>query len=376
MEKRDSILNRLNCGIVTIIIYLPFVFHWLGIHNVFSSPLSIAIILIILTFMFLCNFNAVLNKVDVVAILLLVSMLFLNGLTYRSWGVIFTCCNITILSILFNNIQFKKKQLRNIHLLIVILLGIFLLTLKIEPLYKTYTVHTYRDIEININTFGFLVLAIYFHFLLFLEKTSSGKGVKCFLFIVATILAIYYIDMSSCRSALLAMGLFFVFTFFKNWVMERYKRWLLIFIIIAIIFPFFYLGYIEIFEDAVFAGKSMASRGVVWKSAWMAIKLFPITGSGTIFAMLSNSGQYTDSAHNVFWGLWKTVGIISMLIFAYYLYQGRNIRNVTYNNRTAKKMFLSCMSVCVFETLLNDSNLFIFYMTLLLTEKEEAEENQ
>ena len=98
-------------------------------------------------------------------------------------------------------------------------------------------------------------------------------------------------------------------------------------------------------------------------------------GSGTIFGMTSSSGgTLTDSAHNVFWGLWKTVGVVPLIVFVYCICKGKNIGKVTKVNKIEKKMFLACIVISAFETVFNDSNLYIFFISLLLTQKEAEEE--
>ena len=62
-----------------------------------------------------------------------------------------------------------------------------------------------------------------------------------------------------------------------------------------------------------------------------------------------------------------------MIIFALRLSKGRNVIDVTKSNVMKKKMFLSCIFLCIFETLLNDSDTYMFFMMLLLTQKEDEE---
>ena len=375
MDGESIKLHKINCIIINLIICIPFAFYWLRIHEFFSSPLSIAIISILLTFMFLLNFRKIVDRPTLIMLMCSVGMLALNGFLYNGWGCVFTCYNITILSAIFYNIQFSKSQLKRFHLLIVVLLFIFLLSLEVKPHYKTYTVTGIDDFKLNLNGFGLLILACFFHFFLCICKMDINDIIKALLYIVSVLCVTYFVIISGSRTAIITLGVFFVLLLFKNWKMKNYKTILWCFIVFAIILPFLYLGYIELYESVEFAGKALNTRELVWKSTWILIKHFPIMGSGTIFGMTSSSGgTLTDSAHNVFWGLWKTVGVVPLIVFVYCICKGKNIGKVTKVNKIEKKMFLACIVISAFETVFNDSNLYIFFISLLLTQKEAEEE--
>lgn len=363
--------NKINYHIILCIIILPFAFNWIGYHTFLSSPLCISITSVLLTISLLLTLQKGMHVNDVILTWTLIGMLWITATMYNSLGTVFTCYNIFMLSFLLNNIQFKKEQLRTIHLLIVVLLGVFIATLDFTPLYGTYTVSQMNGEEININSFGILILAFYYHFLILLNNIFK-KGMKYFLFLCVTPLAIYLIEISGCRSAYLALIAFLILYLNKNFKMERYSKVLFIVVLIAIVFPFVYLKFADKLVGLDFGGKSLLTRQYVWESAIQLIKQYPIFGSGTIYNMqMSAERLYTSSAHNVFLGLWKTVGFFPMIIFALRLNKGKNMRVISQPNVIKKKMFLSCIILCIFETLLNDSDTYIFFMTLLLTERDE-----
>lgn len=365
--------NKINYRIIICIIILPFVLNWIGYHTFLSSPLCIAITAILLTIGFLISWNKGLHVNDVLATLMLIGMLWINATMYNSLGAVLTCYNIYILAFMLNNSRFTKLQVRRIHLLIVILLGIFIATLDFEPLYSTYQVFQRNGEKININSFGILVLAFYYHFLILLNNVFK-KGLRNLLFLCVTPLTIFLIEMSGCRSAYLALVVFLILYLLKNFKMVRYKKLLSLIVFIAIIFPFIYLQIADTLTGLEFGGKSLLTRKYVWESAIELIKQHPILGSGTIQSMKMAEGNlYTSSAHNVFLGLWKCVGLLPMIIFALRLSKGRNVIDVTKSNVMKKKMFLSCIFLCIFETLLNDSDTYMFFMMLLLTQKEDEE---
>ena len=362
--------NKINYRIITCIIILPFVLNWIGYHTFLSSPLCISITSVLLTVGLLLNLQKG-TYIDLVLTLTLIGALWVTAVMNHSLGTVFTCYNIFLLSYLLNNIQFKREQLRKIHLLIVVLLGIFMVTLDFSPNYESYRVFQMNGEEININAFGILVLAFYYHFLILLNCVFK-KGIKYFLFLCVTPLTIYLIEISGCRSAYLALIAFLALYLNKNFKMEQYNKVLFIVVLIAIVFPFIYLEIADKLAGLELGGKSLLTRQYVWESAIQLIKQYPIFGSGTIYKMQSTADElYTSSAHNVFLGLWKTVGFIPMIIFAFRLNKGKNMQFISEQNGIKKKMFLSCLFLCIFETLLNDSDTYLFFMTLLLTEMDE-----
>lgn len=363
--------NKINYHIILCIIILPFVFNWIGYHTFLSSPLCISITSVLLTISLLLTLQKGMHVNDVIATWTLIGFLWITATMYNSLGTVFTCYNIFMLAFLLNNTQFKKEQLRTIHFLVVVLLGIFIVTLDFTPFYGTYKVFQMNGEEININSFGVLILAFYYHFLLLLNNIFR-KGMRYFLFLCVTPVAIYLIEISGCRSAYLALIVFLILYLNKNFKMERYQKVLFVMVVIAIVFPLVYLKFADKLVGLDFGGKSLLTRKYVWESAIRLIKQYPVFGSGTIYNMqMSADRLYTSSAHNVFLGLWKTVGFFPMIIFAFRLNKGKNMQVISKPNAIKKKMFLSCIFLCIFETLLNDSDTYLFFMLLLLTERDE-----
>lgn len=363
--------SKASFNIIIGIIILPFILNWFGYHTFLSSPLSIAVTSVLLTICMLLNLREGMKMNDIIVTGILAIMLWITAIVNHSLGCVLTCYNIFLLSFLFNNLQFEKKKLAIIHLLIVFLLGTFILTLDFKPNYQTYNVFQKNGEEININSFGVLILAFYYHFLILLNSFFK-KGIRHFLFLCITPIAIYLIEISACRSAYLSLVVFLILYLNKNFIVNQYKKILFFVVAFAIVFPFIYLQVADKLIGIEFGGKPLLNRQVVWKSTVELIKQYPLLGSGTVHAIkMSLSNLYTDSAHNVFLGLWKTVGIIPMILFAFRLNKGKNMDVITKSNIIKKKMFLCCIVLCIFETLLNDSNTYIFFMTLLLTQKEE-----
>lgn len=130
------------------------------------------------------------------------------------------------------------------------------------------------------------------------------------------------------------------------------------------------LGNFDFFGKSLFTG-----RQDVWNEVWQTIKHSPIIGTGTKY-LIEWSGNVTDSAHNTYWGFWKTVGVIPFISFVLFMFAGKNVKFNNSKNDIAKKAFLACMIICVVETLLNDSNYnFLFLLLLLIGEDNLKEED-
>ena len=350
---------------ILLLVFIPFVFYWLGLHDLFSSPLSMSISAVLLT---VCLLRCMaLSMGGFVILCFSLCFLFANAMTYQNLGVVVAFYNLIVCLILFNSIQFKPGQVQRIRLLVMILLGSFLLSLNYDFQYDIVQVSG-KHAPINSNSLGILVLAWYYHACSFIEQGIQRRWLRRLLHLVSVVVALYWIQISACRSALFAFILFFVLCLFKRWKLQNYKKLYTIAVVISLIFPFIYLLMSDAMQGVTILGKSFDTRSIVWESTLELIKQHPILGSGTDVSIKNvGLGAVTDSAHNVFLGFWKTIGLVPCFAYVFYLLQGSNISYVSKSNILSKKMFLSCMLICSVETLLNDSNTYLFYVLLLLT---------
>ena len=369
--------NKLIYTSILIIVCIPFLFYWLGIHELFSSPLSIAITSAILSVCLFSVYRTAFNGKDLLILYVCLSFLYLNYSIYGNMGANLTLFNILALLIIFNNIAFTKKQVERIRIIIVALLFLFLITLKIKPNYNSILVYTIRGDEFNPNVFGMFILALYFQTFLYFGNKLNGKCIKFMFFTIITLLAFKYINISNSRSSLISIGIFLILYIVKIVNLRNYRKMLFCMVIMILIFPFIYLSVIKLVGNIEWLGKSIFTRRLVWQSAISLIKTHPVIGCGTKADMLAtHTGMYTTSAHNVFLGIWKTLGIVPLITLMIYLVQGKNINHVSKDNYLAKKAFLCSMLVCIFETMLNDSDIYLFFITLLMTIKENETEKK
>ncbi len=360
---------------VLIMICIPFIFYWTGVHDLFSSPLSIGITTVIIISCVIKEYNIICNSTDVFFLLINLPFLFLSVILYEGLGAILTFCNLIGFLLLFNNLRFTKKQVQCTRLAITILLLIFIMSLKIKQNYQSIIIHDVKGNLINPNTFGLLTTAIYFHTFLLIDSTIKQKPGKFIALTALTCISLKYIYLSDCRSALGSVILFLIFYTVKIVHLKNYKRMLSYIVIAALVIPIIYIQILPNIRNVELFGKSLTTRNLVWKSTIDFIKTHPILGCGTKSDILMMAREYTASAHNVFLGIWKTIGIVPMLTLMIYLQRGENIAHISAQNDTSKRAFLCSMAICIFETMLNDSDTYIFFITLLLTIQENSMED-
>mgnify|MGYP004569373195 FL=1 len=368
--------NKLIYTSVLIIVCIPFLFYWIGIQKLFSSPLSIGITSAILSVCLFSVYRTAFNGRDLLILYVCVSFLYLNNSIYGNMGANLTLFNIIALLIIFNNTTFTKKQIERIRIITAVFLFTFLITIKIEPHYDSILVYTIRGDEFNSNVFGMFILALYFQIFLYFENKLKSNFIKLMFFTTITFFAFKYINISNSRSSLISIGIFLILYIVKIVNLRNYRKMLFCMIIVILIVPFIYLSVIKYIEKIELFEKSIFTRSTVWESTINLIKSHPIIGCGTRPDIMLDSGGYTTSAHNVFLGVWKTIGIVPLITLMIYLVRGKNIKYVSKENYLAKKAFLCCMLVCIFETMLNDSDIYIFFITLLMTIRENETEKK
>ncbi len=360
--------QRLTCFLMLCILICPFVLRYIGEGVLLSSSIGISLICIFLLLCTAINFNVVIKRRDwgifIAAILLLFVSLFKNG----SLGVVITYLNMCMFFVLLNNVSFSLRQVQFIRILTIILLFVLVSSLKLRWKYGSLYVYDGYDI-VNVNTYGILLLVLYFNVVSLIGLFVKKRWVKNVAFIIATVVALYYIWQTECRSAIISI-LFLVGIMFIERV--NYKKILFLLVLAGALVPILYISSYEVLGDFQFLGKSLyTGREVVWLHTWEIIKNAPILGSGTSESLVISIGEITDSAHNIYLAFWKTVGLAPTLLFVWCLLNGRHVNEMTPHNVLSKKAFLACMVVSLVETLLNDANYNFLFMMLLM----EVDEN-
>lgn len=360
--------QRLTFFLMLCVLVCPFILRYMGVGVLLSSSLGIALICIFLLLCTAININIIVKRRDWIIFVITIVLLFLSLLKNRSFGVVITYLNMCMFLILLNNVTFTLKQVQFIRILAIVLLSTLISTFRFRWRYGVLWVYDGYD-NINLNTYGILLLVLYFNVVSLIGLIVKKKLVRDIAFVIATVVALYYIWQTECRSALISVFFLVVIIFIER---VNYKKILFLLVLAGVIVPIVYISSYEILGNFQFLGKSLyTGREVVWLHTWEIIKNSPILGSGTNESLVISIGEITDSAHNIYLAFWKTLGLAPTLLFVWCLLNGRHVDDMTPHNVLSKKAFLACMVVSLVETLLNDANYNFLFMMLLM----EVDEN-
>ncbi|MBQ4104655.1 MAG: O-antigen ligase family protein [Clostridia bacterium] len=360
--------QRLTFFLMLCVLVCPFILRYMGEGVLLSSSIGIALICIFLLLSTAINSNIVVKRRDWLIFIIAIILLLMSLLKNRSFGVVITYLNMCMFLILLNNLSFTLRQVQIIRVLTIVLLGALISTFRFRWKYGVLWVYDGYD-NINLNTYGILLLVLYFNVVSLIGLLVKKRWLRDVAFVVATVVALYYIWQTECRSAIISI-LFLVGIMFIERV--NYKKILFLLVLAGALVPIIYISSYEVLGDFQFLGKSLyTGREVVWLHTWEIIKNAPILGSGTSESLVISIGEITDSAHNIYLAFWKTVGLAPTLLFVWCLLNGRHVDEMTPHNVLSKKAFLACMVVSLVETLLNDANYNFLFMMLLM----EVDEN-
>lgn len=360
--------QRITYFLMLCVLVCPFVLRYMGEGVLLSSSIGIALICIFLLLATVINSNIVVKRRDWLIFIITIILLLMSLLKNRSFGVVITYLNMCMFLILLNNLSFTLRQVQIIRVLTIVLLGALISTFRFRWKYGILWVYDGYD-NINLNTYGILLLVLYFNVVSLIGLIVKKKLVRDIAFVIATVVALYYIWQTECRSALISVFFLVVIIFIER---VNYKKILFLLVLAGVIVPIVYISSYEILGNFQFLGKSLyTGREVVWLHTWEIIKNSPILGSGTNESLVISIGEITDSAHNIYLAFWKTLGLAPTLLFVWCLLNGRHVDDMTPHNVLSKKAFLACMVVSLVETLLNDANYNFLFMMLLM----EVDEN-
>lgn len=360
--------QRITFFLLICVLIAPFVLREMGEGVLLSSSTGIMLIAIFLFLATALNFTTAIKRRDWIIFIIAMAFLFLSLFKNGSFGVVITYLNMCMFLILLNNISFTLRQVQIVRVLTIVLMVSLISTFKFKWKYGTLFVYDGFD-NINLNTYGILLLVLYFNVVSLIGLFIKKELTRDIAFAIATLVALYYIWQSECRSAIISV-LFMVGIMFIKRV--NYRKILFLLVLAGVIVPIVYISSYEILGDFQFLGKSLyTGREVVWLHTWEIIKNAPILGTGTSESLVISIGEITDSAHNIYLAFWRTIGLAPTLLFVWCLLNGRHIDDMTPHNVLSKKAFLACMVVSLVETLLNDANYNFLFMMLLM----EVDEN-
>lgn len=347
--------------LVLFTLVLPFIMSFVGMHELLSSHISIIFVAVLLTLCWVFNFSETTSKTEFLFLIVNAIFLLLNVLFNESYGIVLNFYSYIISFLIFENLTFSVRQMKVIRISVSVCIAVLLFSFEITEAYDFLFI-TYRGNAVNTNTYGILWLALCYNLILLIDLYSESKWkILCFLVVIGW--SGKFIWESKCRTAIMALAFFCMLFIVKKW---NCKKILLMLVLIGLVFPSIYILMYEFLGDVEILGKSLFSgRQIVWLSTWEYIRNTPILGSGTANMINMGNGAFTDSAHNVYLGIWKTLGIVPLITFIIYLFKIKDYTTI------GEKAFLSCLLICVFETLLSDPNYNLIFVSLLMNRQKE-----
>ncbi len=372
IEEKSTQKRRWLFWLIALVALSPMLFKAVGLQERFSSPICI-----LFDFALLCLCYQVIGyKKEFKRFYLLfavnIASLMITLTVYGGIGVALVHLNSLLLVYLFNELEFSKAECAALHFVMWITLFGWMLLIDTSDVYFAVMWEP-NGMDVNPCTFGILSLASYYHVYRCIQLLfSAGKKRTQALHFISFVLAFYFVSLSNCRASLLALMAFGLANIFNGYIIKHYKKILLGMLFLSFLFPIAYLLLYNISGGFDFFGKNFfTGRQKLWESVFQLIGKNPIFGSGAQ-ADIAYGDIFYDEPHNLFLGLWKSIGLLPVASLIIVLLSGKNVRkNDTYS--AAKIMFLSCLIVSTVETVLNGSEYYLFFFTLLITPAENKD---
>lgn len=348
---------------ICLALFMPFILRLTGNVSFLSSHLQMLTLSFLLTVVWIINFQQIMNSRHFAILSACLIMLIVSLLVNGSYGVVVAFYNVCMCLLIFNNLSFSKRQVVFIQCSMAVLLLSLLASFSYDFQYETIWISD-KGVSINPNTYGLLWLILFFNLFFIINTFLKSKKIKFLFLILLTAVSGMNIWFSGCRSALIAVILFVCMCLIKK---IHFRNAVLLFVVVGLIVPIVYVQLSGSFANVEVLGKPLFSgRESVWKIVLQTIEKSPILGTGTNDSIEWGT-HVTDSAHNVYLGFWKALGVVPLIAYIYFLLNGKNVSHVSDANMIYKKAFLASLFVCIVETLFNDSNYNYFFLLLLLT---------
>lgn len=358
-EKINSILFYLYFCLFAISIILS---TFSSIYSRFSVEITFVVVLILA----LNNKTDILKNSKNVLLFLSIIIISLFSLIFTQGGLgsFFNLFNFICGILIFQNMKIGKKQYIFIKYLTLILYTYnLILSFSIWERYLSGS-----NNGLNPNSVGI------FLFLCFVILTTFFKSKKLILFLfIISVIGIY---MTECRSALVAIIVYFIFKNFPiiNKIIEKkLSIFLKIITIIGIIFP---IIYVSLYKNGVdftipFLQKNLyTGREYLWNIMLNALQSEQY---GYIFGLGTNYVTQIgiiNNYHNWYLGTFYAFGaIIFFLYFAYLIYNVNMLKSPN-----VKFAFLAIFVIGFFENvgLWNTTQIYIFIFFLIANYKKEG----
>lgn len=333
---------------------------------IINSDVSLILQLLVAIGLFLVNYE-LFGKFEKAAMVFGVVLIIIEIALYKDFGSSLIYLNSLMLIISFNNIALRRRHVGKIFIISSILMLLIIVSASRDGVY--YVLISGR--QFNPNMIGMLLFATLVLGISGINDNFARKEVKIISSIVLFGIVLYLQMQTAARTTLIAEILYVLVVLVRNKVKifrhEKHFKVLIVFsFLICLLVPVVYVALYNYFDGQSFMilGKNLFSgRQDVWQDAFDMIGRNPVFGVG-------NEEKFAgvfDSAHNSMLAIWKTSGVILLVIYIISFV----IAKPTLAKQVDINLFLRCaiipvIFIAAFETILTDSFLYIFALIPLI----------
>lgn len=333
---------------------------------IINSDVSLILQLLVAIGLILVNYE-LFGKFEKAAMFFGVVFIIIEIALYKDFGSSLIYLNSLMLIISFNNIALRRRHVGKIFIISSILMLLIIVSASRDGVY--YVLISGR--QFNPNMIGMLLFATLVLGISGINDNFARKEVKIISSIVLFGIVLYLQMQTAARTTLIAEILYVLVVLVRNKVKifrhEKHFKVLIVFsFLICLLVPVVYVALYNYFDGQSFMilGKNLFSgRQDVWQDAFDMIGRNPVFGVGNEEKF---SGVF-DSAHNSMLAIWKTSGVILLVIYIISFV----IAKPTLAKQVDINLFLRCaiipvIFIAAFETILTDSFLYIFALIPLI----------
>ncbi len=326
-EKINSVLFYLYFLLLLFSIIIP---------TISSLLLNILVSFIVFLILFFNNYKDLkLNSKNftfsiIISSLLLLSIIFAKG----GLGSLINSLNFIMGILIFTTLIPNKQHIKFIYLICTIIyLYNFWLSFDVWNQYLDMT------FKVNPNSVG---IFLFINFVVIHSWLKDNK--KRILSVILIIITIYGINMTNCRSALIAMLIYIILCYIPiiSKLIFRYRKSILYILtiigaLVPLIIVYMYINNIN-FTIPFMEKRLYTGREKLWYSI---LEAFKTTKSGYLFGLGTNYATnigLINNCHNWFMGIYYNFGIITFILYFKYL-----INNIIVLNR--KEIVYGLMAV-------------------------------
>ncbi|MBQ9744184.1 MAG: O-antigen ligase family protein [Clostridia bacterium] len=360
--------------------FMILMLHLLSVFIIFFyshnkvDQMSLIVEFLILVVLIILNRRTFKDNMLILALSVNATSLIITAFTHSGYGFMILFANLILLFCLLNNISVTKREFSYIHLFTALFLSAYIATAEIVPSHGLVYVTGALGYSINSNMFALFTLACMMHWYAFFEMSSMNKIFKPLCAFVVTVVGLYLILLSGCRSVLISLVIFTIlfFSVKKTINLKPYRKAVSLIMFGSLIFAVLYMVIYWNFDNIIIFGKSLFSgRQIVWDSAFSHIREFPIFGSGTDIPLNTVNSGFTESAHHTLIGVWKCAGIIPVVSIIFLIGKKKDLGSGVITSRVAQLAFISCLVLAYFESFLTEHYLYILFSSFALSAVEK-----